>query len=96
MAETTFIRSYAGVRKPISPAQLATLAFVEQGLVFWKPSWGRVYGCRNDTFEVLERNELVAIAAEPENPGEREISHRHSVSLTDTGRAALERSRSNA
>jgi hypothetical protein len=88
--EQTHVRSYAGVQKPISRAQLDALALVERGDVYYKPRWGRVFGCRNDTFEVLERNALVEVLDEPQNPTHRPAEHRHAVVLTQAGRGALE------
>jgi hypothetical protein len=89
-SEHTHVRSCAGVHKPISRAQLDTLALVERGDVFYKPRWGRVFGCRNDTFDVLERNALVEVLDEPQNPTDRPAEHRHAVVLTQAGQRALE------
>lgn len=88
--ESVTIKSYAGYAKPISQAQVEALRVVEGGDVFYKPSWGRVFGVRNDTYEVLERNGLVEVLDEPENPEALPRSQRHAVRLTERGREVVE------
>jgi hypothetical protein len=77
-------------RKPLSPPQIRALRWVAEGLVFYKPWFATLYGCRVDTFEVLERRALVEVLDEPVNPTDRRMSQRHAVRLTDAGRMALE------
>jgi hypothetical protein len=72
-----------------SPAQLKALMVVERGDAFYQPYWGRIFGIRTDTFNVLMRRGLVAIPKRDLNPGERDSGRRWAVVLTDSGRKAL-------
>lgn len=82
------ILSRSGYPKPLTAPQIRALKVIDEELVYFRSRFGDVLGIRADTFEVLERNGLVKVVDEADNPGQLE---RHAVRLTDFGREALDR-----
>lgn len=86
--QSVVLKSRTGYPKPISPAQVAALATIADGDVYYLERFGNFMGVRADVCEVLERNQLLEVLDEPENPGHR--SPRYRVVLTARGREIFE------